>query len=74
METIQPGVQIEVTDALGRTLLKRALSEIEDDGQFAVVWACSEDEWVAASSEGREPRPDPFPWPVEDVKVLAASG
>jgi hypothetical protein len=70
MQTIQPGVQIEVTDALGRTLLKRAVSDVDDHGAFAVVWACTEQEWADAEAEGRDVIPDPFPWPVESVRVV----
>ncbi len=70
MQTIQPGVQIEVTDALGRTLLKRAVSEVDDHGAFPVVWACSENEWSEAQAEDRAANPDPFPWPLDSVRVI----
>lgn len=70
MEAIEKGTLIEVTDALGRTFRKRAVSPIEDEGSFPVVWACSEDEWASAVNEGREPEAEPFPWPARSLRVL----
>jgi hypothetical protein len=71
MDAIQQGSKIEVTDALGRTFAKRAVSAVERGGRFPVVWACSEDEWVSAEQEGREPEPEPFPWPARTVRILS---
>lgn len=53
-----------VRDALGTLRKKRVLSA----GRTAFV-ACDEDEWTEAHREDREPEPDPFAWPLEDVSV-----
>lgn len=74
MDEIEVGAQIEVTDALGRVFVKRALSGVMTEGQFPAVWACSADEWAAAEAEGREPEPEPFPWPMASVRVLELVG
>lgn len=73
MDPITEGAAIEVADALGRTFVKRALSSVETTGSYAAVWACSEDEWRVAHAEGREPAPEPFPWPLDAIKVLSLS-
>lgn len=70
MEELKQGDHIEVTDALGRVFEKRALSGVEANGKFPVVWACSVAEWEAAAREDREPEPEPFPWPVRSVRAL----
>ncbi len=63
METIQRGTQIEVVDALGLHRAKRVLAEVHG-GSYPAVWACSDEEWSAAQADGREPDPEPFPWPL----------
>jgi len=71
MDAITEGTPLEIVDALGRTFPKRALSAVERSGLYPVVWACSEDEWAKAAREGREPDPETFPWPLEQVRVGA---
>lgn len=73
MAQLREGDHIEVTDALGRVFRKRALSDVEEGGRFPVVWACSLEEWDAATSDGTEPEPEPFPWPLRSVRVLEAA-
>jgi hypothetical protein len=65
---IKTGSLIEVQDAFGDRLRRRALSGVEPGDTFPVVWACREEEWEAAQAEGREP--EATPWPAEDVEVL----
>jgi len=62
------GQHIEVRDAFGETLRRIATGPVDPGYDFAVVWACREEEWEAAQSEGREP--DAVPWPIEDVSVV----
>jgi len=65
------GQLIEVKDAFGNRLVRVATGPVDPGYDFAVVWACREEEWAAAQSEGREP--DVTPWPIEDVVVLEAT-
>lgn len=67
MENIKAGDLLVVTDMTGKTLPKRALGPVVPGGSFDVVWACREEEWIAAQAEGREP--EGMPWPVEDVRL-----
>lgn len=62
------GQPIDVRDAFGRTLRRIAVGPVDPGRDFAVVWACREDEWAVALAEGREP--DATPWPIEDVTPL----
>jgi hypothetical protein len=62
----QAGDQVEVVDAEGERLPRRALGGVVDGADFPVVWVCREEEWQAAQREGREP--DGVPWPAEDVR------
>jgi len=62
------GSLVEVRDASGDRLSRRALSGILDGASFPIVWACREEEWLAALEEGREPQGTP--WPAEDVRVV----
>jgi hypothetical protein len=64
---VKSGDPIIVRDALGNELPRRATSSIDPGDEFAVVWACREEEWLAAIAESREP--DSTPWPLEDVQV-----
>lgn len=73
MDDIRKGTHIEVTDALGRTFAKRAVSDVEHAGRFPAVWACNEEEWTNARLEGREPEPEPFPWPTRSVRILSGA-
>ncbi len=70
MEAIQPGTRLEVTDVLGRSFVKVALTQVERTGAFPAVWACSEEEWAIAKDLVAEPEPEPFPWPLRAIKVL----
>jgi hypothetical protein len=65
MGKFQSGDHVEVIDAEGERLSRRALSGIVDGEDFPVVWVCREEEWTAAKREGREP--EGVPWPAEDV-------
>lgn len=71
MENFQVGDHVEVVDAEGEHLPRRALGGVKDGEDFPVVWVCREDEWVAASREGRQP--EGVPWPAEDVSTSAGS-
>lgn len=71
MDAITAGTPIEVTDALGRTFTKRALTDVERAGRYPAVWACSEDEWLDAERDGRDPEAEPFPWPLRSVRALS---
>jgi hypothetical protein len=72
MGTFQAGDHVEVVDAEGERLPRRALSDVVDGADFPVVWVCREEEWVAATREGRAP--EGVPWPAEDVSAPAAIG
>jgi hypothetical protein len=63
MDAIEKGTEIQVVDALGHRRAKRVLAEVHG-GSYPAVWACSDDEWKAAQLDGRDPEPEPFPWPV----------
>jgi hypothetical protein len=65
--TVHAGQLIEVRDAFGQRLPRRAIGPVEAGYDFPVVWACREDEWQAAQLEDREP--DGVPWPAEDVTI-----
>lgn len=71
MSDISEGTRFDVTDALGRTFRKRALSGVDEAGAYPVVWACSEEEWDDANAHGRTADPEPFPWPLTSIQVLA---
>jgi hypothetical protein len=62
------GQPVEVRDAFGRMLRRIATGPVDPGYDFAVVWACREEEWEAAQRDGREP--DSTPWPIEDVLVI----
>lgn len=68
MADIEPGAKVLTVGADGRERQLRALTGVTAGGDFPVVWACSEREWEAAQSEGRDP--SGIPWPVDDVKAL----
>jgi hypothetical protein len=72
MENFQAGDHVEAVDAEGERLPRRALGGVVDGEDFPVIWVCREDEWVAASREGRQP--EGVPWPAEDVSTPAATG
>ena len=65
MGNFQAGDHVEVVDAEGERLPRRALSGIVDGEDFPVVWVAREEEWAAAEREGRQP--EGVPWPAEDV-------
>lgn len=62
------GQPIEVRDAYDQRLWRVATGPVDPGYDFAVVWACREEEWAASQTEGREP--DATPWPIEPVFVL----
>jgi len=64
------GQLIEVRDAFGETLRRIAMGPVDPGYEFAVVWACTPEEWERAKAEGREP--EGTPWPIEDVQVVAS--
>jgi hypothetical protein len=64
----EKGQLIEVRDAFGQMLRRIATGPVDPGYDFAVVWACREEEWAMAEAEGRDP--DCTPWPIEDVRVM----
>lgn len=70
METIERGARVVVVDASGDALQRRAVTGVTPGNEFAVVWACRQEEWDAAQGEGREP--DAVPWPAEDVRLAGS--
>lgn len=68
MAEIKRGDAVLALAADGTRRELRALGGVIAGGDFAVVWACSEREWDAAVSEGRDP--EGIPWPAEDVKLV----
>ena len=70
MKTFKVGDVVEVEDARGELLRRRALTDVVDGRDFEIVWVCRVEEWAAAQKEGREP--DKVPWPAEDVHPLRA--
>jgi hypothetical protein len=68
MQNIARGQRIEVRDAFGNLLLRRALGPVDEGHDFPVVWAVREEEWEAAQVDEREP--EATPWPAEDVRAL----
>jgi hypothetical protein len=72
MGNFQAGDQVEVVDAEGERLRRRALGGVIDGADFPVVWVCREEEWVAAKHEGREP--EGVPWPAGDVSAAVVGG
>jgi len=67
MDKLEKGSEVEIRDAFGQWLRRRALGPAVPGHDFEVVWAVREEEWEAAHAEGREP--DGVPWPVEDVRL-----
>lgn len=59
------GAVVRVTDALGRTSTRRALSGVMMGEDFPVVWTCRDTEWESATRAGKAPQG--VPWPAEDV-------
>ena len=60
-----------IVEALGGIHLQKiATSEVVRGYDFLVVWACREEEWLAARAAGREP--DAMPWPAETVTAIIA--
>jgi hypothetical protein len=68
MDRIERGDWLKAEAADGEPRELRALGPVIAGGDFAVVWACSPDEWDAAQAAAREPQG--IPWPAEDVKVV----
>jgi hypothetical protein len=67
MQNFKAGDLVVVIDMTGKALPKRALGPVVPGGSFDVVWACREEEWVTAQTEGR--KPEGLPWPAEDVRL-----
>jgi hypothetical protein len=67
MISLYRGACVTVETADHRRLPFRAVTAVVDGHDFPVVWVCSEKEWAAANSEGREPQA--LPWPVEAVEL-----
>ena len=70
--TISAGAHTLVTTADGQTLERRAVTDVIEGEDFPVVWITTEQEWEAATAEGR--RPDAWPWPAEDVVLASPAG
>jgi hypothetical protein len=62
--TIEAGTLVEARTAYGNVVRRRALGPASMS-DFLIFRLATEDEWVAAQNEGREP--DWTPWPAEDV-------
>ena len=62
MEPIEAGSEVLARDAFGQLLHRRAVSGVETIDHHQVVWLCSEEEWLTAESEGRDP--ERFGWPA----------
>ena len=71
MGVVRPGDLVMVRTALGDWRQRRAVTGVEPGDRFAVVWACSLEEWDAAQADGRDP--DTVPWPAEDVRLAEKS-
>ena len=69
---IAAGARVEAKTASGRTLIRRAVTGTVMGEDFPVIWICREEEWEAASREGRAP--EAVPWPAEAVRPAAAGG
>lgn len=73
---IEPGDFVEVLDAGGKWLRRRALSGVVDGRDFPVIWVVEPDRYEHAATERVpmrwEPRvreyPAGLPWPEEDVR------
>lgn len=61
---IMPGTKVRVLTASGTWLLRIAVTERVEGGDFPVVWVCTEEEWC----KGQDIRKNhALPWPEEDV-------
>lgn len=63
--TIHQGDQVVVKSATGE-LARRAVTGPIRGEDFMVIRLATEDEYLSALAEGREPRS--VPWPAEDVR------
>ena len=68
---IAAGQQLTVVDAFGQEWDKRVIAA-PANGNGSVV-TCGEDEWAAAHQAGRDPEPDPFPWPMSAIRLREES-
>lgn len=64
---VRAGDRVLARTAFDDLVERRAVTGPVLGDDFVVVRVCTEDEWQAAQSEGREPRSTP--WPVEDVRL-----
>ncbi len=67
VKEITKGARVRVLTATGERVWRRALGGIAQGHTFPVVWACREEEWDAATTEGRDPLG--VPWPADDVEL-----
>jgi hypothetical protein len=65
-QEIRKGSRVLARSALDTMLQRRAVSGVEAGIDFPVVRICTEDEWVAAEREGRDPAG--IPWPADEVQ------
>lgn len=68
---LERGSLVDVQDAFGQWLRRRALGPAVPGHDFQVVWVVREEEWDAARTEAREP--DGVPWPAEDVRLAQSA-
>jgi hypothetical protein len=61
------GDRVLVRTADGSEHPRRALGDVTEGKDFAIVEVCREEEWEAAQVEGREPQG--VPWPAEHVRL-----
>jgi hypothetical protein len=66
MPQIEPGSKVLVRTAFNELLERRAVTGVVMGDDFEVVRVCAEEEWITATSEGRQPHSTP--WPAEDVQ------
>lgn len=66
---IERGDLVEATTASKSIVRMRALGQPMQGYDFPVVWLCTEDEWVRATSVNEEP--DGIAWPLDAVRELA---
>lgn len=72
MTNFSPGDSVRIEAAGGDVLFRRAVSGVEKGDTFPIVWACKEEEWMAAERDGRPPAA--VPWPAEDVSLATQVG
>jgi hypothetical protein len=68
MDVFESGDRVLVRSSFEGVVERRALTDVVMGHDFKVVWVCTEDEWQAAATAGRQP--EGVPWPAADVESL----